>query len=94
MPGKKVVGRKGGQNKWIVILMVSFLFMAIIAGMAGSIGTVKISLPSQNIPLKSAEDIAIEQQYGPLAPIVKSFQSFVDTVTGDTGDEVLSLIHI
>ena len=89
MPSKKVIGaRRSGQNKWMIILMVSFLFMAIIAGMAGSIGSVKISLPSQNIPLKSAEDIAIEQQYGPLAPIVKSFQSLMDTLTGNTGDEV------
>ncbi|RLF13649.1 MAG: hypothetical protein DRN06_08320, partial [Thermoprotei archaeon] len=89
MPSKKVIGaRRSGQNKWMIILMVSFLFMAIIAGMAGSIGSVKISLPSQNIPLKSAEDIVIEQQYGPLAPIVKSFQSLMDTLTGNTGDEV------
>ena len=88
MSSKKVIGgRRGGQNKWIIILMVSFLLMAIIAGLMGSIGSVKISLPS-NIPLKSAEEIAIEEQYGPLAPIVKSFQSLMDTLTGDTGDEV------
>ena len=63
MPGKRFVGRRGGQNKWIVLLMVSFLILAIVAGMAGSIGTVKISLPSQNIPLKSAEEIAIDFQF-------------------------------
>jgi len=71
----------------IIAIMVLFILMAGFAfAYTYGIGSVRISLPSGNILLKSAEDYELERKHGPLAPIINSFS---DLFSGGGGGEKL-----
>ena len=70
----KLVGRRSGGRQVLIAIMVLFILMAGFAyAYTSGIGSVRISLPSQEIPLRPAEDYELERKYGPLAPIIKTF---------------------
>ena len=66
-------GRSGGRQVLIAIMVLLMLMAGLAFAYTSGIGSVKISLPSQEIPLRPAEDYELERKYGPLAPIIKTF---------------------
>jgi len=80
--------RSSGHNLIIAIVVVLLLMTGLAMAFQTNI-TVTAPELQLNVPeLKPSEDMIIERQWGPLAPLVKSFDDFVDTLTGQSTSDV------
>lgn len=74
--------RRSEGNKLILALIALFLIMA---GFAAVQTPITISMPEQlGVPLKSAEDLQLERNWGPLAPVIKTFSDLGEMLSGGT----------
>ena len=75
--------RRSEGNRLILALVALFLVMA---GIAAAFQTpITISTPGQlSVPLKSAEDLQLEKDWGPLAPVIKTFSDIGKVLSGET----------
>ena len=75
--------RRSEGNRLILALIALFLIMAGIA--AAFQKPIRISMPEQlGVPLKSAEDLQLERDWGPLAPVIKTFSDLGEMLSGGT----------
>jgi len=75
--------RRSEGNRLILALIALFLVMAGIA--AAFQKPITISMPEQlGVPLKSAEDLQLERDWGPLAPVIKTFSDLGEMLSGGT----------
>ena len=74
---------RGEGNRLILALIALFLIMA---GFAAAFQTpITISMPEQlGVPLKSAQDLQLERDWGPLAPVIKAFSDLGGMLSGGT----------
>jgi len=75
--------RRSEGNRLILALVALFLIMA---GIAAAFQTpIRISVPKRlSVPLKPAEDLQLERDWGPLAPVVKAFSDLGGMLSGGT----------
>ena len=80
--------RRSNGHNLIIAIVVIFLLMSGLA-MTTQVN-IRFEQPAQpNIPgLKSAEELVIERQWGPLAPVVKAFGDVVAALTGQSTNDV------